>query len=236
MARTKSGPQQIRPSASPESPEVATARRDERVRIARNVHDDIGGNLVGVKMALAMLVRALPADSTGLLDKAKYVDELVDRTIESVHRLAVEFAPESLQLGLCAAIAWHAAEFSRQAGVASEVAANDQSIDRDMSAEQASTLLRIYFEALTNVGKHAQATRVKVSLERNGNVVRLQIADDGKGMQPADCGKAGSLGVRGMQARARALGGDVTFQPAAPRGTMVLVTLPLNIIQNVRQP
>jgi signal transduction histidine kinase len=227
MAHPKTGSRHHLPLANAASPEVAAARRDERARIARDVHDDIGGNLIAVKMALAMLVRALPADSAGLLDKAKYVDELVDRTIESVHQLAVDLAPESLQLGLCAAIAWHAAEFTRQAGVPCEVAADDASIDRDMSAEQASTLLRIYVEALTNIGKHAQAARVKVHLERSGNIVRLQIADDGKGMQPADCSKARSLGVRGMLARAQALGGDVTFQPAAPHGTMVIVTLPL---------
>ncbi len=202
-------------------------RCDERARIARDVHDDIGGNLVAIKMALAMLVRRLPADSTELHDKANYVDELVDRTIAAVHRLAGDLAPDSLQNGLRAAIAWHAAEFARQSEIPCDVVADDASIERDMATGHAATLLRICIEALTNIGKHAEATRVRVHLERNGNTVQLEIADDGKGMRAADGDKADSFGIRGMSARAHAIGGEVSFRSATPHGTVVIVTLPL---------
>jgi len=227
MAHTRTGSRQDSASAGHASPEAAAARRDERARIARDVHDDIGGNLAGIKMALAVLMRRLPADSPELLGKANYVDELIDRTIEAVHRLAGNLAPDTLQHGLLAAIAWHAAESTRQTGIPCDVVANDASIDRDLSAEQAAALLRIFCEAMTNIGKHAQAARVSVHLERIGSMVKLDIADDGKGMQPADRSKAAALGIRGMSERAHELGGDVSFLSATPHGTVVVVTLPL---------
>ncbi|HEY8022937.1 MAG TPA: sensor histidine kinase [Burkholderiaceae bacterium] len=209
------------------APEIAEAKMAERARIARDLHDAIGGNLAGIKMALAVLARDLPQDSSALHEKAAYVDELIDRTIDAVHRLSADMAPASLRQGLTSAIRALAEDFSRQSEVQCQVIANAQEIDPAVSLEHATALLRIFQEALTNVSRHARAAHVQVRMALEHRSVRLVIEDDGKGIQPADRGKADSLGIRGMIERAQSLGGDVSLHAVVPHGTAVIATFPV---------
>ena len=144
------------------SAHVNTVKEKERTRIAREIHDDLGGNLTAIKMALALLTRRLPTKSPELHEKAAYVESLVDRTIEAIHRIAGDLRPGILDFGLVAAIDWQSKEFEKQLGMPCEFVSNKAEIDLDL--DQATALFRIFQEALTNIAKHAQASLVTVQL------------------------------------------------------------------------
>jgi signal transduction histidine kinase len=200
-------------------------KEQERTRISREIHDDIGGNLTAIKMALALLARRLPADDTPLLEKANYVDSLVDRTIESIHRISGDLRPGILDIGLVAAIKWQINEFEKQVGIACEFSSNKKEVD--LPLDQATALFRIFQEALTNISKHARATQVSVKLARTNRNVRLEISDNGKGLGTEDRRKPKSFGIRGMIERANALGGTLTVNTRPEGGCIVAIKIPL---------
>jgi two-component system, NarL family, sensor histidine kinase UhpB len=204
---------------------IEQVKEQERTRIAREIHDDLGGNLTAIKMALAMLSARLPADQVQLLDKAAYVDDLVDRSIDAVHRISLDLRPSMLDLGIVAALEWQAREFEKQAGIACVFRSADKDIELD--PDHASALFRIFQEALTNIAKHAGATRVTVVLRRLRQHLTLTICDNGRGIAPADRLKPHSFGLRGMSERARALGGTLTLSAAPGGGTMVAIKIRL---------
>ncbi|MDB5753833.1 MAG: histidine kinase, partial [Massilia sp.] len=201
-------------------------KEQERTRIAREIHDDLGGNLTAIKMALAMLAKRLPPDQPQLADKAAYVDSLVDRTIEAAHRISLELRPPMLEFGIVAALEWQVREFEKQAGIACSFHSNEK--DLELSTDHASALFRIFQEALTNIAKHAGATRVTVSLQRLRHQVALRIADNGRGLLAEDRIKPGSFGLRGMSERARALGGTMALSSAPGGGTIVTINITLD--------
>ena len=200
---------------------IEQAKEDERTRIAREIHDDLGGNLTAIKMALAMLAARLPADQPALIEKAEYVDDLVDRTIEAVHRISLDLRPTTLDLGIVAALEWQAREFEKQMGIAVVMRCPDKNLE--LEPDHASALFRIFQEALTNIAKHAGATRVTVSLRRQRRLLTLSICDNGRGIQAADRLKPQSFGLRGMSERASALGGTLALSAAPGGGTMVTI-------------
>jgi two-component system, NarL family, sensor histidine kinase UhpB len=211
------------------SAHVERVKEEERTRIAREIHDDLGGNLTAIKMALSQLTRRLPEGDTVLREKADYVDALVDRTIEAAHRISRDLRPSTLDLGIVAAIAWQAQEFEKQLGIPCELRGPGDSVeDIDLPPDQATGLFRIFQETLTNIGKHAQATRVEVRLDMQGEAIALEVRDNGRGLAPADRMKPKSFGIRGMVERANALGGTLDVGPndAGP-GCRVAVRLPL---------
>lgn len=206
------------------SAHVEKVKEQERMRIAREIHDDLGGNLTAIKMALALLARRLTSEPS-LVEKAEYLDSLIDRTIESVHRISGDLRPSVLDFGLVAAIEWQAKEFEKQFGLPCDVVANRKDIK--LNSDQATALFRIFQEALTNIGKHAQASRVRVDLVRGNRNVRLQIADNGRGIASEDRMKPKSFGIRGMVERASALGGNLTVCAGDSGGSVVTVHVPL---------
>ncbi|HSY30337.1 MAG TPA: histidine kinase, partial [Burkholderiaceae bacterium] len=207
------------------SAHVEAVKEKERTRIAREIHDDLGGNLTAIKMALALLTRRLPTGDSTLLEKAGYVDSLVDRTIEAVHRISGDLRPGILDFGLVAAIDWQAKEFEKQLGIPCVFTSKEEEIN--LQPDQATALFRIFQEALTNIGKHAQAARVEVRLIRNQRDVQLEIEDNGQGMAASDRLKPKSFGIRGMAERVSALGGNLSINRAANGGTIVGISIPL---------
>ncbi|OON61066.1 hypothetical protein B0920_19250 [Massilia sp. KIM] len=204
---------------------IEHVKEQERTRIAREIHDDLGGNLTAIKMALAMLAARLPDDQPALLDKANYLDDLVDRSIEAVHRISLDLRPTTLDLGLVAALEWQAREFEKQLGIPVLLRFADPDIVLD--PDHATALFRIFQETLTNIAKHAGATRVTVSLRRQRQHLLLTICDNGRGIQPADRLKPHSFGLRGMSERASALGGTLALSAAPGGGTMVTIKIRL---------
>ncbi|MEB0133758.1 histidine kinase [Actimicrobium sp. CCC2.4] len=206
------------------SAHIERVKEEERTRIAREIHDDLGGNLTAIKMALALLRRRLP-DDPALTDKADYVDSLVDRTIESIHRISVDLRPSILDFGIVAAIEWQAAEFEKQLGIPCHVASSDSDID--LPPEQASALFRIFQESLNNISKHARASSVQVRLIRNQRGIRMEISDNGTGIAARDRQKPASFGIRGMIERANALGGSLSVSNVPKGGSVVAIRIPL---------
>jgi len=218
---------------------IEQVKEQERTRIAREIHDDLGGNLTAIKMALAMLAARLP-DEASLQEKADYLDSLVDRTIEAVHRISLDLRPSTLDLGIVAALEWQAREFEKQMGIACVFRADGEDIEAlegELDPDHASAVFRIFQESLTNIAKHAGATRVTVTLRRQRQHLTLTICDNGRGITPADRLKPQSFGLRGMSERARALGGTFSLSAAPGGGTMVTVKIRLAAsLSTSRQP
>jgi two-component system sensor histidine kinase UhpB len=206
------------------SAHIETVKEQERTRIAREIHDDLGGNLTAIKMSLALLTKRLPPDSA-LIEKATYLDNVVDRTIEAVHRISGDLRPGILDFGLVAAIEWQAQEFEKQLGITCEFSANQNDITLDV--DPAAALFRIFQEALTNITKHAQATHVRVELIYSTQSIKMQITDNGRGIAAGDNMKPKSFGIRGMTERASALGGKLFVTSGPEGGCIVLVKVPL---------
>ena len=199
-------------------------REDERTGIAREIHDELGQALTALKIDLAWVHRRRGEDpAVGV--KLREMMQATDAVLESVRRISSELRPGVLDdLGLLAAIEWQAEEFQRRSGIPCEVrsALGDLQLDRDL----ATTVFRIFQEALTNVVRHASATRVDVTLGLERGKLRLAISDDGVGI-PEIAPRLGSLGLLGMSERARRLGGDCTIQRREGRGTVVSLIVPL---------
>lgn len=205
-------------------------KEQERTRIAREIHDELGGNLTAIKMAVAMLAARLDQAEPALREKTDYVDALVDRTIDAIHRIALDLRPALLDLGLVAALEWQVKEFQKQTGIASSFSANQRDIGLDN--DQATALFRIAQEALTNIAKHAHASKVTVKLARLRHHISLKISDNGSGIGQADRGKPASFGLRGMAERASALGGTLTLSHASGGGTVVSIKIKRDTVQD----
>ncbi|WBS01750.1 histidine kinase [Pseudoduganella sp. SL102] len=202
---------------------IEKVKEQERTRIAREIHDDLGGNLTAIKMALAMLAARLPDGDPVLAQKAAYVDELADRTIDAVHRITLDLRPSILDFGLVPALEWQVKEFAAQAGLACSFQSNEKDVKLD--SDQATALFRIVQEALTNIAKHAQASSVAVRLQSTRQHVGVKITDNGRGIRATDRAKPGSFGLRGMAERARALGGTLSLSHAPGGGTVVAIRI-----------
>lgn len=207
------------------SAHIDIVKEQERTRIAREIHDNLGGNLTAIKMALALVTRRLPQEDGGLTEKAAYVDALVDRSIETAHRIASDLRPSVLDFGLVEAIAWQSKEFEKQMGIPCVFTTDKKEIA--LHVDQATALFRIFEEALTNIAKHAQASRVDVKLIRSNRNVRLDISDNGKGITATDRMKPKSFGIRGMAERTTALGGNLSVQASNGHGTVITIKIPL---------
>lgn len=227
----RAGPRQLPPTPSERPAWLDSAVKAERARIARELHDDLGSNLIGIKLALASLSKALadqgrtPAERGRQSEKAAYLDQLVDQTIDAMHRLTEDLRPDTFGRDLVEPLARHAAEFQKQSGIGCVFTTPDQPIS--LQPEQAHCLFRIAQEALGNIGKHSRASQVSLRLDSDQRQVCLAIADNGCGMRHTDHPGAGGFGLRGMQERAAALGGDCTAGALDEGGSVVTVRLPL---------
>jgi PAS domain S-box-containing protein len=213
------------------SARLLSAREEERKRIAREIHDELGQALTGLIIELSWLedkLSALPdrGHARPLLDKTASMLRLADSTVESVRRIAAELRPGLLDdFGLVAAIEWHAQEFEQRTGVSCQVTSDlDETI---LAPEQSTALFRIAQEALTNVARHASATTVQVRITREGGELVLSVEDDGSGISEEKRSSTRSLGVIGMRERAALLGGGVQITAARGGGTRVVARVPV---------
>lgn len=205
---------------------LQTVREEERARIAREVHDELGQVLTGLKFDLALLARGLPADSMALREKTHGMLSLVDSTIHTVHRVFTELRPSVLdELGLVAAIEWQAQEFQGRTGIECHV--STELVDLSLDGETSTAFFRICQESLANVARHADATRVTVRLSADGDHLILSVEDNGRGITEQERSRATSLGLLSMQERAFLLGGQLTIVGRPGAGTTVTVRMPL---------
>jgi signal transduction histidine kinase len=207
------------------SAHIEEVKEQEREQLSREIHDDLGGNLTAIKMTLALLIKHLPQSRPDLTEKSKYVDQLVDRTIEATHRIASNMRPGILDFGIVDALEWQANEFARQSGIACSFVSDAPEIQ--LQTEYSTALFRIAQEALTNIAKHAGATRVSIRISADKTHVQLRISDNGKGITEEDVRKPQSFGIRGMMERARSLGGKLSFDLERHEENTIVVIIPL---------
>jgi PAS domain S-box-containing protein len=211
------------------SEHLQEAREQERARVAREVHDELGQALTGLKVDIAWLTRALGNSHRNgdhiLAEKLASMDGLVDATILATRRLVSELRPPALDyLGLAAAIEWQAEEFQRRTGIRCRVECEQE--DLGLDPQQSASVFRIVQEALTNVSRHARATRVTVTVEAQPESLCVCIQDNGRGISSVPPSGRRSFGLLSMRERARLLGGELEVSGVAGEGTTVTLTVP----------
>jgi PAS domain S-box-containing protein len=212
------------------SARLEAVREEERARIAREVHDELGSALTAIKMDVAQLRSALnkldPVDARLPLAHAESAVTLIDSTMHTVRRIATELRPAVLDdFGLVAAIDSHLNEFEHRTGISCRlhVAPGSTGINNNISTN----LFRILQEILTNIIRHAKATRLEVRLSQEAGQVLLSVRDDGRGIAAEDLLRREALGILGMRERLELLGGSLNIEGVPGRGTLVEARLPL---------
>ncbi|UFS71696.1 PAS domain S-box protein [Geomonas sp. RF6] len=207
------------------SEHVQEVQERERIALARDIHDDIGQNVTLLKIDLEWLQSRVP-DLPEVRERMEEMRTGIDQLTASVHRIAADLRPPLLDgLGLCAALEWHVAEFSRRSGLECFLMLNDEAAPSDQ--QTATAVMRIVQEALTNVARHARATEVGISLCQQGDTMVLEISDNGCGAGSEQLSSPRAYGVLGMQERARICGGTVEINGKPGSGTVLRLSMPL---------
>jgi PAS domain S-box-containing protein len=200
-------------------------REDERKRIAREIHDDLGQNLLALRIDVSMLHARTGTAHPKLNERVRLALNHIDATIKAVRAAINNLRPTVLDLGLNAAIEWQVQDFQRRSGIACELSMDD---DVRLDDDRATALFRILQESLNNVLRHAQASQVQIDLYRDENRLVMMIADDGIGIFPDCRRKANSFGLVGIEERINALGGQLEIESDRDKGTTLVVSLPLH--------
>lgn len=208
---------------------LQTSVEQERAAIAREIHDDVGGSLTALKFDLAWMARR--SNDPEVLERVNSALETVTSAIEASQRIMHNLRPAILEQGLVAALQWMAARFEPRTGIACVLRVPSHM--PDLPAGVPLVAYRTAQEALTNVSKHAQATKVEIDLSLAGGVLSLEISDNGKGLSNLDLEKVRSFGIRGLHERARTVGGWVDLSShqdssaAGQQGTTLILSVPL---------
>lgn len=228
--RLKASRQQLRDLAA----RLDLVREKERTWIAREIHDELGQLFTGIKYELCHLQKGLSKpegqrmeNESAFGEKIKSTLDLIDTAIRSVQKIATELRPGILdELGLLAAIRWHTSEFQKQTGLICRFHTDIETvpIDRD----RATAAFRIFQEILTNIARHAGATKVKISMKEKSGHLLLDIEDNGRGITQEELSDQKSLGLLGMKERTHLLDGELDIRGVPQKGTHVRLKIPLN--------
>jgi signal transduction histidine kinase len=200
-------------------------KESERKRIAREIHDDLGQNLLALRIEAEMLRLRTGERHPHLHERACRTLAQIDTTIKSVRQIINDLRPHVLDLGLNAAVAWQITDFRRRTGIACELFEHEGEIA--LSDGCATALFRILQESLTNISRHAHASSVEIHLEVQRDKIAMTISDDGVGLPATAERKPGSFGLIGIEERVKILGGTVSITSSPGTGTTVAVTVPL---------
>jgi two-component system, NarL family, sensor histidine kinase UhpB len=207
------------------SDKLQSAREEEQKRIARELHDELGGTLTSIKYDLLWLEQNSSAKGD-LAHRFQSMRDLVDSTTKVVQRISSELRPKILDsLGLAAAVEWQVGEFKKRTGIDTRLQKISDLPDLDESIKTG--VYRIIQESLTNIARHAQATSVDVSLQLHNDLLRVEIIDNGKGFEKALLDHPESLGLLSIRERARMIGGNALIQGNPGKGTHVILETPL---------
>ncbi len=201
-------------------------KEEERKRIAREIHDQLGQSLLALRMDVSMLQERADALPPELVERVSDALNHIDTAIRSVRAIINDLRPPVLDLGLQAAIEWQVEEFRQRTGTDCRLQVSGTDFHCDQDDRRATTLFRILQEALSNITRHAQATRVQVELKQHGRKLQLRIEDDGIGM--TDERKADSFGLAGMKERIGMLGGELGIESSPNSGTTLNISMPLD--------
>lgn len=202
-------------------------REEERASIAREIHDELGQQLTGLKMDIAWLARKLGKQDEEIEKKIKSIVQLTDETVKTVRRISTELRPSILDdLGLIAAIEWHSVEFENRFSI--QTVFKPEISQLDLEPATAIGLFRIYQESLTNVLRHANAKKITSTLYMKDNVLVMNITDDGEGFDINAIDDKKTLGLLGMKERTLIMGGYYEIKSNFGKGTSVTVSVPLS--------
>lgn len=201
-------------------------REQERNRIEREIHDELGQALSALNMDVHWLRNHLEPENKKLIEKTHAMSELISQTVQSVRRICLELRPWLLnEFGLSAAIEWQTKEFSKRTGIHCTISSEPENIvlPKDLSI----TVFRIFQEALTNITRHAEASRVRVTLYQDDRLFQLGVQDDGKGMPEDIPQKPNTFGLIGIQERVREFSGDMEIISRG-KGVSLNIRIPLD--------
>lgn len=208
---------------------ILRVQEEQRRRLSRELHDEVGQSLTAISVTLAALRHGSEAKRADFARTIGRVQRLLEETMEAVHRFALELRPALLdELGLLPALRSHIKRFSQRTGLRIRLVADAAA--EQLDNDQKTAVFRIAQESLTNVARHAHASRVRISIRRSGGNICMEVFDNGKSFREAPPGAARQrerLGLLGMQERARLANGLLTIKPEPGKGTTVWVTIPL---------
>src|SRR5439155_686513 len=202
------------------------AREQEKSRIARELHDELGQQLTALQMDVAWCREKTPSNQEAMASRLARMEALLETTVAATRRISADLRPLMLDdLGLQPALEWLVESFTEHTGVRCELAAGDGELD--LPDLQATAVFRTVQESLTNIAKHARASRVDVAIEHRDSELAISVRDDGVGFSPQDSRKPNSYGLLGLRERAALLGGEARVTSAPGRGTHVEVRFPI---------
>jgi PAS domain S-box-containing protein len=205
---------------------LQAAREEERANLAREIHDELSGSLTALKMDISLLPDRAAKDQNLLLEKLNSMTGLIDSTLGQMHAIVTGLRPVVLdKFGLVAAMEWQASEFQQRSGIICESDLPAEELQLD--SERSTAIFRIFQEALTNVFRHAGASKVTVVLRREAQGLMLAVHDNGKGIDEKDIHAQSSVGLVGMRERALALGGTMEICRLPQQGTQLIVKIPM---------
>ncbi len=205
---------------------LQSVREEERTHISREIHDDLGQALTGLRMDLVWLTNKLSHNGDTVSQRLKSMMQLTDSTIHKVRKIATDLRPGILDdIGLAAAIEWHAKDVGDRSGIQFSFDLNEEI---QLDEQRSTAFFRIFQESLTNVMRHAQAKRVHATLKRESNTIVMLIEDDGRGIAANELSNPRSVGILGMKERAAFFGGEVSVIGVPNKGTTVRVRIPLS--------
>ena len=203
-----------------------TVREQEKSRIARELHDELAQALTALKMDVTWIRERVPADDGSVSRKLASIETMLDSTVAATRRISADLRPLMLDdLGLVPAAEWLVQKFTERTGIPCEL--DIGAPDLELEDPHASAVFRILQESLTNAARHAQASRVEVTIGSSDGVVALTVRDNGRGFSPQQPRKPGSYGLMGLRERAYLLGGEVNIASEPDRGTTIEVRIPL---------
>jgi signal transduction histidine kinase len=210
---------------------LQSAIERERALIAREIHDDIGGSLAAAKLDLGWLTRHdVNADNLAHIQAAT---DMIQHALGASQRIMMNLRPAILDQGLLAAIQWLATSFERRTGIKTVLRASDESIVVPKPIQL--TAYRTAQEALTNISKYAQCNLVQIELSDAEDVLTIEITDNGKGIPEHELQKPDSFGIRGLQERAKTVGGWLDVSTRYGHGTSIILSVPLTSLEAVKQ-
>ncbi|MEN6617797.1 MAG: PAS domain S-box protein [Syntrophorhabdus sp.] len=207
------------------SARLESIREEERTNLARDIHDELGQRLTGLMMDLVSFSKKPPKNKDMMSQRIKSMADIIDDTIRLVRRISAELRPGILDdLGLIAAMEWQLVDFKKRTDIICDFSSafDDAGLDRDLST----VLFRVFQETLTNIIRHAQATRVSIEIYDDNDYVTLIVEDNGKGISEDEVSDPKSLGLIGIRERVYIFGGDVQFSGNRNAGTRVVVKIP----------
>lgn len=201
-------------------------KEGERKRIAREIHDELGQNLLALKIEAEILANRTRDRHGRLYERASATVRQIDLTIRSVRQIINDLRPNVLDLGLNAAVDWQVADFSRRTGIECELVEDET--EQHLDDHCATAFFRILQESLNNVARHARATKVRIDLHQHADMLTMTIRDNGIGMQPGSRNRNGSFGLVGIEERVNILGGSFSISSGPDTGTTIVVTIPVS--------